>query len=358
MKSFYRLAPFFVSLTLFLISTGSNAETVERSTEYSSPYGSYSELTAINSLTVGIAPGSPQDTGSNAATGTVTVNGSLQISNGPTIIDGKLAVDGDTLKVLPYPYWYGQYWVNIGQPSPEYNAGDPNLIHKLADLNVYGDIYSLRYFHVAMRFSEKDLYLGTDSTTTPVWGEMGSRDGNDIWRTAFFKANHKIVLNSGGTGRSSGPVLIGATPTEAIAFLGGVANYNSYKLIVNGVGKAQSFDGPSSREYKTNIQPLTTIQYNGILDKLSKTDIFHFRYKAIDAPTQKLHTGIIAENGPEEMLSPDKRGVDVSNSIGFLMAATKELVIENEALEKEIVKLEKEINLPQREGKAHGRLAK
>ncbi len=353
MKYFYSPPPFFILLFSILFTVPCYSETLERSTEYSSPYGSYKELTALNSMTVGIAPTAPA-TPANAATGVVTVNGSLQISNGPTIIEEKLGVDGDTLKVLPYNYWGGLHWVNIGQPSPE-----TATIDKLSDLNVYGDIWSNRYFHVATRFTEKRFFLGTtDPATTPVLGEMGAQDDSNVWQPAFFKANHKIVLNSGDTGRSSGKVIIGATQAEAVTAVGGAANYALYKLIVNGSSVAQNFISSSSREYKTDIQPLTETQYRGTLDDLSKTEVFRFRYKSESPSERRIHTGTIAENSPEEILSSGKKGINTSSAIGFLIATVKELALQNEQLEKEVVRLEKELGKIKKDEKTDEHLAK
>lgn len=319
-------------ILLLLQSVPVPAENLERSTEYTSPFGSYRDLTALNSLTVGIAPtgaGAP----ANAATGVVTLFGDLASGGGNTVIEEQLLVDGDTLRISPFNYWGGLHWTNIGFSNPE---GFP--IERLADLNVNGDIHARRGFNVAPRFSERALFLGTtDPAAPPVHGLISNRDDLNVWQPVYIKANIKLVLNSGAAGRSSGNVLIGASPTD----VGWNAANNVYKLFVNGSIAAAGLDVTSSIRMKTDLHEQATADDLARLDRLAHLPIYTYRYKT-DGPGASLRIGPIAEECPPEMLSEGGDRVVLQDLVGYLWSATKAAAAENDRLRRRIEALEKE----------------
>lgn len=307
------------------------AENLERSTEYSSPFGAYRDLTALNSLTVGIAP-TAAGVPANAATGTVTLFGDLASRDGNTVIEERLIVDGDTLRLVPYTHWGGLHWTNIGFNTPETLP-----IERLADLNVNGDIHARRGFNVAPRFSERALFLGTtDPATPPVHGLIANRDDLNVWQPVYIKANIKLVLNSGGAGRSGGNVLIGASPTDAGW---NVAN-NVYRLFVNGSIAAAGLDVTSSIRLKTDLREQTAAQDLARLDRLASLPIYTYRYTE-DAPDAAPRIGPIAEECPPEVLSEGGDRVVLQDLLGYLWSATKAAAAENERLRRRIEELEK-----------------
>jgi trimeric autotransporter adhesin len=76
----------------------------------------------------------------------------------------------------------------------------------------------------------------------------------------------------------------------------------------------------SSRELKFDIEPLKYDEYTDFLTKLEDIQIVHFKYKSepdVD------HIGMIAEDVPDEMASPDRKGIPTADAIAFLIAAVK-----------------------------------
>ena len=95
----------------------------------------------------------------------------------------------------------------------------------------------------------------------------------------------------------------------------------------------------SSRELKTDIEPLKNEEYSDILKKLEDLDVVHFKYKS---EPEVEHIGMIAEDVPEEMASPDRKGIPTADAIAFLMAAVKAQQTQIEKLEYKIEQLTKE----------------
>ncbi|MCG3176034.1 MAG: hypothetical protein MOGMAGMI_00972 [Candidatus Omnitrophica bacterium] len=322
--------PLMVLVMMLSAAAGASAETLQRSTEYSSPSGLYRDVTALNSLTVGIAPtgaGVP----ANAATGSLTLYGDLASANGNTVIEERLIADGDTLRVLPYNYWGGLHWTNIGFNSPESYP-----IERLADLNINGDIFARRGYNVAPRFSERALFLGTtDPATPPVHGYIANRDDFNAWQPVYIKANIKLVLNSGAPGRSSGNVLIGASPTDA----GWNAANNAYKLFVNGSIAAAGLDVTSSREAKTALTLQSPEQHRARLDRIETLPYYTYRYKT-DDPQAPLRIGPIAEESPKEVLNASGDRVSLQDLLAYLWSAIIAASERNDQLRERITALE------------------
>lgn len=95
----------------------------------------------------------------------------------------------------------------------------------------------------------------------------------------------------------------------------------------------------SSREYKTDIVPLQQEEYSEILEKLEKMDVVHFKYKT--EPDVE-HIGMIAEDVPQEIASPDRKGIPTADAIAFLVAAVKAQQTKIEKLENKLEQLTKE----------------
>lgn len=92
----------------------------------------------------------------------------------------------------------------------------------------------------------------------------------------------------------------------------------------------------SSREYKTDIEPLKNEEYSDILKKLEGLDVVYFKYKS--EPEIK-HIGMIAEDVPDEIASPDRKGIPTADAIAFLMAAVKAQQSEIKVLKETVEKL-------------------
>jgi hypothetical protein len=76
----------------------------------------------------------------------------------------------------------------------------------------------------------------------------------------------------------------------------------------------------SSRVLKFDIEPLEDEEYSRILRELDDLEVVRFRYKS--EPDVE-HIGMIAEDVPAEIASPDRKGIPTADAIAFLMAAVK-----------------------------------
>ncbi|MBV8256166.1 MAG: tail fiber domain-containing protein [Chitinophaga sp.] len=104
-------------------------------------------------------------------------------------------------------------------------------------------------------------------------------------------------------------------------------------IMAQGNVQATSFFQTSMRSLKKDIQP---IPYSA-LTVLNKTQVRTFRFKA--DTTNKINVGFIADEVPEEIATPGRKGVDQASTVGLLVRAVQELSTKNEQLENENKKL-------------------
>jgi hypothetical protein len=78
----------------------------------------------------------------------------------------------------------------------------------------------------------------------------------------------------------------------------------------------------STRSAKKDIHFLTAAELEQALSTLNQTPVATFRYKTADA-SSKVNWGVIAEETPAALLSDDGKSVNLSNTVGILMAAFK-----------------------------------
>jgi len=117
------------------------------------------------------------------------------------------------------------------------------------------------------------------------------------------------------------------TPTHNIDVQGGA--YCSGTNWVNG----------SSRALKTDITTLTPEQMEAVLRDLERTQVVNYRYKSEANGEQ--HIGLIAEDAPELLATPERDGINTADAIGFLMAAVKAQQAEIEALQTRLKRVER-----------------
>ncbi|MBV8256167.1 MAG: tail fiber domain-containing protein [Chitinophaga sp.] len=97
---------------------------------------------------------------------------------------------------------------------------------------------------------------------------------------------------------------------------------------------ATSYYQTSLRSLKKNIAPLS---YSA-LAVLNKAQVRSFQFKA--DTTGKTNIGFIADEVPDEMSTPGRKGVDQASTVGLLVKSVQELSKKNEALEEKVKRLE------------------
>ncbi|MEK9147801.1 MAG: tail fiber domain-containing protein, partial [Patescibacteria group bacterium] len=98
----------------------------------------------------------------------------------------------------------------------------------------------------------------------------------------------------------------------------------AYKLHVIGDVAATSFVNISTKEAKKDIEYLAETDDDDIFEKIKSAKIAKYRYNE-ENNDDPLRIGLIAEEAPEEVLSKDKKGVDVYKMTTFLMSGLKAL---------------------------------
>jgi hypothetical protein len=85
--------------------------------------------------------------------------------------------------------------------------------------------------------------------------------------------------------------------------------------------RANDWNKLSSKDYKSDIEPLGVEDYRDILVKARETDVVRYRF-SLD-PQMTEHIGVIAEDAPSEIRTPDGKAVRLSDYSAFLLAAIK-----------------------------------
>ena len=76
---------------------------------------------------------------------------------------------------------------------------------------------------------------------------------------------------------------------------------------------------PSSIERKKNVNS----KIDSSIELLKKLNVVTFIYK--DDPEEFVHTGLIAEEAPEELITANKDGISLGDTVGILVKAVQEL---------------------------------
>ena len=76
---------------------------------------------------------------------------------------------------------------------------------------------------------------------------------------------------------------------------------------------------PSSIERKKNVNS----KIDSSIELLKKLNVVNFIYK--DDPEEFVHTGLIAEEAPEELITANKDGISLGDTVGILVKAVQEL---------------------------------
>jgi len=100
------------------------------------------------------------------------------------------------------------------------------------------------------------------------------------------------------------------------------------------------FSTYSSRDKKQDIRHLSTQEEDKVLESLLKMQMANFRYKD-ERFNKKVHLGVIAEESPEQILTVDKKAVELTDYISYAITAIKAQQRQIEELKAEIANLKK-----------------
>jgi hypothetical protein len=99
-----------------------------------------------------------------------------------------------------------------------------------------------------------------------------------------------------------------------------------YQLLGSGIGAYAGYAAlASSRTFKKNIKKISEKEEDRHLSLLSKSAIYTYDYKQEDDADRPHHLGVVTEEAPEEIVTPDGKHLDVVNYFGLLTSAVRSL---------------------------------
>jgi hypothetical protein len=95
----------------------------------------------------------------------------------------------------------------------------------------------------------------------------------------------------------------------------------------------------SSADFKKDIRFLDERELDQALQTVTATPVATYRYKTMPDESRLIY-GVIAEQTPPALLAEDNKGVNLSTTIGLLLAAVKAQQTQIEQLKARIMQLE------------------
>lgn len=88
-----------------------------------------------------------------------------------------------------------------------------------------------------------------------------------------------------------------------------------------GSGLATDWLKYSSREYKEDIVGLEPKDYAAVLEEIEQMELVYYRYK--NQEDERRYLGVVAEDAPEQVVTPDRKGLSLSEFTAFSIAGLK-----------------------------------
>lgn len=125
------------------------------------------------------------------------------------------------------------------------------------------------------------------------------------------------LMGSGPGSVTTSPVFMEAGPTDLEKILGTAGG------VAQVIGPLLPFI-MSAKKYKKDIEPTTPMDTKEALKMVKDLDTQTYRYLWEGSDTPK-RMGLMADEAPESVVTPDREGIDVGRMLGLLTVATKGL---------------------------------
>jgi hypothetical protein len=174
-----------------------------------------------------------------------------------------------------------------------------------------------------------DPFLGLNTTVNKT-GLKLQKNGTTEWEVAWNEGSGYLYFYNAGTRLvmedATGDVGIG-TSTPA------------YKLQVGNEGdgteaRANEWNTFSTSQAKSDIQKLEAGECRQILEEARKTDVVRYIDRGDETRTE--HLGLIAEDAPDLVATPDREAIELAGYASFLLAAIKAQQEQIDALQVEV----------------------
>lgn len=319
-----------LALMLFCGARSAHAEEVVIDTRYPSRYGEHANASAATGARI-----------FNPYTGitTTSIFGNVDV-NGAAVLTNTL------LRIAPNRGPYGDDGLRVnaaGQVAIGNNAAVNSLLSvhtRIKGRNYYAYEWDTALLDWIYAYGESahDTGLPADTGKQAFFGSrrtMNTVDNlaDDVYTLLRLEGKEvhlgivDPIINALGYVTWVG---IGMDRNENLLEINPLPAPDDWLLEVNGRAAYATFFLYSSREFKSDLSPLSASDKQRLFQDIIRAPIYAYRYKS--DPEGKPHLGPVAEQAPESVTSADKANLSLTDTIAALTAALQHLNAEQEAL--------------------------